>query len=246
MPEVVLAFDTSTDVTAVALLRAGSAGQLSVLAEEAAASAERHAQLLLPRVNTCLSRAGLTLAQVDLIAVGVGPGSFTGVRVGLATAKGFAVATNVRVRGVISLEVLARAAVDRAQLPAGTLCAPLLDAHKGEVFAGLYELGPAGELRASMPPFHALPLMAAERVREAIAGRPCVVLGQGYRRYLAELEPVLATRALDAAYDVPSAIALAEQAVRLCAREGPSDASKLVPEYLRGSDAQLPKTPLRV
>ena len=100
----VLAFDTSSQLTVVAVMRDDL-----VLAEDAGPSkgdlqaSGSHAQTLLPRVQACLAAAQLTLSDIGLIAVGIGPGSFTGVRVGLATAKGFALACSTPVRGVVSL-----------------------------------------------------------------------------------------------------------------------------------------------
>ena len=237
----ILAFDTSTDVTAVAVTQDDQ-----VLAELDAPSSERHAQLLLPRVNECLAHAGLTLADIELFAVGVGPGSFTGVRVGLATAKGFALATGKPVRGVISLEALAHAAFAHQGVPKDALCAPVLDAHKGEVFAGSYQRNADGELVSVLAPFHALPLMAAEQLAVAAADRVQYVLGQGVRRYPDMLLGLLAERVLPSSFDFPKASVLARQARRALARVGESDLRTLVPEYLRGSDAQLPKAPLRL
>ncbi|HEX7477830.1 MAG TPA: tRNA (adenosine(37)-N6)-threonylcarbamoyltransferase complex dimerization subunit type 1 TsaB [Polyangiales bacterium] len=239
MTRCVLAFDTSTELTCVAVTRAGQ-----LLAEASTVSADRHAQTLLPRVEHCLQQAGLRVSDLDLFVVGVGPGSFTGVRVGLATAKGFALATGKPLRGVSSLPLLARPAASP-----GSLVAPLLDAHKGEVFAALYEPDPAGALQVLLPAFNATPALAAQRLLLAAAGRPVRVLGAGLRRYLAELQPVLdaaSTELLDPSFDVPSASELAAQGLASFEAQGPSDLVHLLPLYLRGSDAQLPKAPLRL
>ena len=134
MPRLCLAFDTSSSITAVALLE-----EQMLLAEEPHASQDKHAQTLLPRIQACLSQAGRELKDVDVFAVGIGPGSFTGVRVGLATAKGFVLATKKPIRGVVSLSALCRAASAHLGASArGALVAPALDAWKGEVFAALY------------------------------------------------------------------------------------------------------------
>ena len=110
MPARILAFDTSANATAVAIVDGDR-----VFAEEAIETTSgRHAETLLPRIERCLAASSLTLADLELIAVGVGPGSFTGVRVGIATAKGLALATGIPVRGVVSLASLALAAFEHS------------------------------------------------------------------------------------------------------------------------------------
>src|SRR3982751_4941760 len=123
-----LAFDTSCRITAVALLE-----DARVLVEDSTSSEERHAESLLPRIEHCLAAAGFTLRDVDVFAVGIGPGSFTGVRVGVATAKGLGLATGKPVRGVASLAALAASVLELSQ-QSDALVAPILEAYKGEVF----------------------------------------------------------------------------------------------------------------
>lgn len=237
----VLAFDTSTDVTAVAVTR-----DAQVLAEAHEPSTKRHAELLLSRVQDCLARAGLALADIDLFAVGLGPGSFTGVRVGVATAKGFGLGTGKPVCGVSSLATLAHAAFNSGAVASDSLCAPLLDAHKGEVFAALYARGQGGGLDCVLPGLHALPALACAQLTEAAGARAYAVLGGGYRRYAEQLALPPSARVLEATLDIPRASALAALALGQLAREGAPDLAQLAPCYLRGSDAQLPSRPLRL
>ncbi len=238
----VLAFDTSSDITAVAV----SAGSV-VLAEMDAPSTDRHEQTLLPRIQSCLTQAGLALWDIDLFGVGIGPGSFTGVRVGLATAKGFALATGKPVRGVVSLASLAQPFLRYDRQGQGALVLPVLDGYKGEVFTALYACGADGGPELRVPPFHASPALAAERIRQALQGQSVSILGSGFRRYAAELQAVLTEAVvLDAACDTPHGKVFAQEALRLYLREGASELAGLVPIYLRDSDAQLPKSPLRL
>jgi tRNA threonylcarbamoyladenosine biosynthesis protein TsaB len=237
-----LAFDTSADVTAVAVLDGDE-----VTIEDSERTAERHAEMLLPRIEQCLARAGVALAEIDVIAVGIGPGSFTGVRVGVATAKGLALATGKPLRGVVSLAALAGSVLEREP---GTevLVAPILDAFKGEVFAALYSVS-AAQTALIAEPFHAQPEIAAELVARAAAGRTIRVMGSGYRRYEDRIAPAWDAGkivVLDAEADTPLARHIAREARRLLAVEGPSDTARLAPLYVRDSDAQLPKAPLRV
>jgi tRNA threonylcarbamoyl adenosine modification protein YeaZ len=289
-----LAFDTSADVTAVAVLEADE-----VIVEDSAASAERHAETLLPRIEECLARANLALSDIDVFAVGVGPGSFTGVRVGVATAKGLAFATGKPLRGVVSLAALAASVIDipakspaalgvrdiPAKSPAalgvrdipaksppalgvrdipaksppalgvleGDLAlelfvAPILDAYKGEVFAALYSVTEHQTVLLAEP-FHAAPEVAAAQIARAAEGRALRVLGSGYRRYAERIGPhwdAAEIRVLDPTWDTPHARHIAREARRLLGTEGASDVARLAPLYVRDSDAQLPKAPLRL
>jgi tRNA threonylcarbamoyladenosine biosynthesis protein TsaB len=234
-----LAFDTSSNVTAVALVE-----DARVLVEDSSTSEERHAESLLPRIEHCLAAAGLALRDVDVFAVGIGPGSFTGVRVGVATAKGLALATGKPLRGVVSLAALAASVLPLAHEPEA-LVAPILEAYKGEVFAALYSVGPE-QTTLLLPPLHAAPEAAAARLAEAAAGRSVHVLGSGYRRYADRIVGPLRISALAPEWDAPRARHIAHEARRLLASEGPSDLARLAPLYVRDSDAQLPKAPLRL
>ena len=139
----ILAFDTSANLTSVAVCDGAQ-----LLVEDENADRDRHAEVLLPRVQRCLSQSGLRLEDIDLFAVGIGPGSFTGVRVGVATAKGFGLALKRPVCGVVSLAALATgAAAD------GEWLAPVLDAFKGEVFGALYRATELGLQARVLEPF---------------------------------------------------------------------------------------------
>jgi tRNA threonylcarbamoyladenosine biosynthesis protein TsaB len=242
MAKRVLSFDTSSSLTAVAVCRG-----VEVLAQEAGPSAERHAQTLLPRVQRCLQQAGLGLSDIELVAVGIGPGSFTGVRVGLATAKGLALGSGVPVRGVVSLDAIARAVYDDLPDTRTSVVAAVLDAHKSEVFAALYARGIEGELQTLLAPLHGKPEVVSAQLTEAAGSRPLCVAGAGYRMYAAAMAACLPhARVLPDVYDAPSAAALAREALRAFEAEGASDLAALSPMYLRDSDAQLPKNPLRL
>ena len=124
----VLGLDTST-----AIASAGLAIDGLPLLERHRAVASSHARSVLPLVDEVLDAAGLRLADVDRLAVSIGPGSFTGLRIGLATIKGLALGCGLPVTGVPTLEAFARALGPRR----GTIW-PLLDARKGEVYAAAY------------------------------------------------------------------------------------------------------------
>lgn len=230
-----LALDTSTFIGTVAVVRDGE-----LLSEWSASVRATHGETLLPHVARAVELAGISLSQVDAFAVGLGPGSFTGVRIGVATAKGLALAEQKPLVGVDTLRVLARGF---AVSPG--LCAPVLDAHKGEVYAALYGHDAAGELSELVAPFNAAPEDAAVRLGAASAGAPIWFAGSGLARYeekLLSLQQPNARRA-PRFCDAPRAASLAHEAAKKLRERGPDDLATLAPLYLRESDAKLPKQP---
>jgi tRNA threonylcarbamoyladenosine biosynthesis protein TsaB len=131
----VLGIDTATGLASVALLDGDR-----VLAETRSETAGHRADLLVLVDDVC-SRAGVAGRDLDGVAIGAGPGSFTGLRIGMATAKGIAFAAQRPLWAVSSLAALAHA--ELARDPAGTVVA-VLDARRGEVYAGAYRHADAG------------------------------------------------------------------------------------------------------
>ena len=227
----ILALDTSTLVGTVAVLRDGE-----LLSEWSASVRASHGETLLPQLARALEHAGLALSEIDLFAVGLGPGSFTGVRIGVATAKGLALAEQKPLVGVTSLRVLARG------MTAGELRAVAVDAHKGEVYCALYELTELGALRERLAPFHDLPGRAAERLREGARAERLWLAGNALARYGEQLTGPLGAEVcrVPAFCDVPRGACLAHEAWLAFQQEGASDLSRLEPLYVRSSDAKLP------
>jgi tRNA threonylcarbamoyladenosine biosynthesis protein TsaB len=130
---VILAIETSGERPGLALIESGK-----VLAERILDPSRQAAGALLPTLELLLSGVGRALAEIELIALSCGPGSFTGLRVGLATALGLCFATERRVVAVPTLAALSlRVSSQGGRLPVATL----LDARRGEVYAGLYGAG---------------------------------------------------------------------------------------------------------
>lgn len=132
-----LAIDTSTSAITVAL-HDGS----SVLAEATTLGARGHAEHLAPGIRTVLDRAGVTPTDVTHVAVGLGPGPFTGLRVGIVTARTFALAVGARVHGLCSLDVLAHQGVVSGAVSGGELLVAT-DARRKEVYWSRYAVEPA-------------------------------------------------------------------------------------------------------
>lgn len=172
-----LGLDTSTSAAgACVLLGDGEAFEVAPTAERLQRP-PAHASELMPAVAEAMTRAGVTWHDLDAIAVGVGPGTFTGLRIGIATARALAGANGLPLRRVSSLAALAAGIEAPLRLP-------LIDAKRGEVFGALYE---GGELL--WPPVAVAPEELAERLRKDGFGAS---RGRGPRRRDAVLSPLAA------------------------------------------------------
>lgn len=220
-----LGLDTSTAASAVCVLRAD--GEPFELRPEPGALFERpaHSAELLPRAAEALERAGLDWPDLDAVAVGVGPGAFTGLRIGIVTARALARAAGAGLRPVSSLAALA-AGID------APLALPLIDARRGQLFGALYEHGV--QRRA---PFAAAPEPLAAELRDA--GLKPLAAGDGSVRFRDLLEAAgIRVQPDDSAAHVVSALHVCRLAMGV--PELPPES--VLPEYLRDPDAQ-PRTP---
>jgi tRNA threonylcarbamoyladenosine biosynthesis protein TsaB len=218
-----LGFDTSTAATSACLLRAGGEAFELIPDQDALSAPPAHASELMPALKRVLDQAGLGWGELDALAVGVGPGTFTGLRIGVATARALAHARGLELRPVSSLAALA------AGIEAG-LRLPLIDAKRGELFACLYD----GD-RQRWPPFAATPDAVVARVREELGadGDRLLAAGDGSLRFRETLEaggiriapaPANVVRALHVCRLAKSVTAVPPEAV--------------VPDYLREPDAK--------
>jgi tRNA threonylcarbamoyladenosine biosynthesis protein TsaB len=214
----VLAIETSTEALSVALLTEQG------ISERGLETARGHAEQILSLIDAVLAEAGVPLSKLDGIAAGVGPGSFTGVRISVAVAQGLAYGTGLRVAPVTSLEALAFPAIETG----ADRVISCLDARMGEIYWGCFAADPARGLRALGP----LQVTAANRVSLPGADRYRGV-GRGFTAY-----PELAALAgvdVDARSGamLPNAADMARLgALRLAAGEG-VDPADLKPEYVR-------------
>jgi len=229
-----LAIDTSTETAGVALCDGAICVARRPLDPHRPAASEpgRHGERLLGLVESVIEEAGWKKRELELVACCVGPGSFTGVRVGVATAKGIALALGLPIIGIGSLEVMAHAYLARASAAhddEGVIA--LLDARKGEVFWAAY----AGTGALLAGPGH----LAATQIAE-VAGqvpRPKI-------RYVGEvarqlpLEPACIVTGAET--DRPDPVVLARLAIATLSRRGPDDLDSLEPAYVRPPDITLP------
>jgi tRNA threonylcarbamoyladenosine biosynthesis protein TsaB len=131
---ITLAMECATDTVGLSLLEGKE-----ILTDFYLGPGRHHAEVLLPALEKLLFLTGITMGQIDLLACTTGPGSFTGVRIGVSTVKGLALATGKPIVGISTLEALAMNA-----FPYPGLICPLLDARRDQVYAGLYRMGPDG------------------------------------------------------------------------------------------------------
>jgi tRNA threonylcarbamoyladenosine biosynthesis protein TsaB len=216
---VILGLDTATPATVVAVLPA--AGEPVELRHQPGPG-ERpgHAAQLLPLARRALEAVGATFADLRRIGVGVGPGTFTGLRIGVATARALAQATGAEVAGISTLEALAvEAGDDRAVLA-------VLDARRGEAYAAAYRDG-----ERLLAPVAVAPegLAALADPRHA----PWLAVGDGAVRFRDRLEPAAEVPADASALHAVSALAVC----RLAREARPVDRDALLPEYVRVPDA---------
>lgn len=223
-----LALDTATSATTVAVLAAGAAEPIEARDDPPAGQRPRHTAELLALATALLERCGLTFADLDRIAVGIGPGSFTGLRIGLATARALALATGAELVTVSTLRALALPA--EAHAP-GAVVLAVIDARRGEAFVAAWRAGkPVLAARAEPP------TGVAALAREGGAGAPETWLGvgDGAIRFRADLEPAGVTvPPSDSPLHRVSAVAIC----RLGLTAEPTERTAVVPDYLRAPDA---------
>ena len=222
----VLGVDTATGDVAVALTRGGELVFETTVAADADGR-PRHSERLLGEIEAA-AEAGGGWRRVGLIAVGIGPGTFTGLRVGIATVRSVSQARGLAVAPVGSLAALARGIAPDADPRRPRLAA--IDARRRQLFAGLY--GPAGEELAA--PFVAGPEELGSRL--ARHGESAVAAGDGSLRFREQLEAV----GVEVLPDADPAHRMAARHVCALAVEvepGPPEAA--TPMYLRKPDAEL-------
>ena len=229
----VLAFDTCFGACSVALRYKTQRGEI-VLREEYEERATGHAEALIPMMERVVEGAGIAFSDIDRVAVTEGPGTFTGVRIGVATARGLALALRKPIVAVSSLMLMAlRADHLLGRRGEGTLLAVCVDARKGQVYAQIFGENAGDALTGPE-------LLTPEQLVASLAGRPAIAVGSGAAAVVAAdnsrpgLE--LALTKLE-----PHARMLAIVASGLPVR------AKLSPLYLRPPDAkpQMP-SPLAV
>jgi tRNA threonylcarbamoyladenosine biosynthesis protein TsaB len=220
-----LCLDTSTPTARVAIVDLDGQPRFS-----AEVTADRHAGHLMPLCADALRAVGVAPHQLAGIACGGGPGSFTGLRVGLAAAKGMAMASEVPLHVVSSLEAMA---VDMLAAPGESTAVPCLDAGKGEVYVAAYAADPARLVREVSPSARLKPEDVA--AWSAALARPRLA-GNGAARHAERLRglPVVEVAG-------PTAVSVGRLALLQRARGETADLATVVPFYGRPPDITVSK-----
>jgi tRNA threonylcarbamoyladenosine biosynthesis protein TsaB len=223
---IILGIETATNQVGCAL-----GGYEGVLASFHSARGRRHAETLAPAIEFVCAQARIEMKEISAIAVDVGPGLFTGMRVGVATGKAMAQALRVPMIGLSSLDLLAFPVrhTDR-------LIAAVIDARKGEVFSALYRQVPGGVQRLSPYRICTPGDLASELMARS---EDCLVVGDGGLRYREELENAGHVDVGEVGFAYPSAAALVELAHPRAIREEFVQPWELELLYLRKSDAEI-------
>ncbi len=221
----ILGIETSTKTGSVAIV-----SDEAVVAQYSLNIEVTHSERLMSTVDRVLRDTGIAMAQLDGFAVAAGPGSFTGLRIGISTVKGLALATGKPVAAVPTLQALAW----NIPYAAHPVC-PLLDARKNEVYAALYRF--EGEVLVPLMPESAIPV-------RALAGRisgKTIFTGEAARLYKPEIEEQFGPSALFAplAAVLPSAATVAEVGLGMIKKGRAADVDSLTPMYIRRPEAEV-------
>ncbi len=220
----ILSLETSAGCGSVALTRGGINGG-RLLAEASAQPEITHSRQLLSSVEWVMKATGVTWQDVDAVAVSIGPGSFTGLRIGLAAAKGIVFATGKPLLAVPTLDAVALSCLS---IDGGPLWC-LLDARKKEVYAACYntngQISPAEAIR---------PELLAEKIKS-----PAAIAGPGLAIYHHIFAPIKGLRFISPTLSSPKASLIGFLAAERLARGELSDPALTVPLYVRRSEAEL-------
>ena len=220
----ILGIETATEQVSVAI-----GGHEGVIASFEVVRGRRHAEILTPAIEFVCRQADIELDEFGVIAVDVGPGLFTGMRVGIATAKALAQALRVPMIGISSLDLLAFPCrhTDRVVVP-------VIDARKGEVFWAMYRQVPGGLQQVTAPAVGPVDDLVADLLARS---QEVLCVGDGAHRYHDE---ILDGYRCEIAGDAhPSAAPLVQLAHARALREEWVNPREIEPVYLRAPDAQI-------
>jgi tRNA threonylcarbamoyladenosine biosynthesis protein TsaB len=225
----ILALDTSTSSASVAITTSET-----VIAESIFTCNRSLSARLVPEIEHLLGLAGLDVSDIDLFAASTGPGSFTGVRCGVATIQGLALATGKPCAGFSSLAMLSM----NFSLATHPVCS-LLDARKNEVYAGLYNC--KGHTPAPLIADCVMPIEQFLHLIAATGDRPVIFAGEGARRYSEAIQTQMGELALfaPASQNTGRAAHGAMLALDTFHKGSTVSPAQLLPDYIRASEAEL-------
>jgi tRNA threonylcarbamoyladenosine biosynthesis protein TsaB len=222
----IIGIDTATAQVSVAV-----GGHEGVLASTQSLRGKQHAEVLTPAIEFTCRQARIELNEISVVAVDLGPGLFTGLRVGVASAKAMAHALNVPMIGVSSLDLLAFPVRFTSRLIVATI-----DARRGELFYAFYRQVPGGVQRISPHQVGSPDDLASEILA---AGEECLLVGDGAQRYREVFEGLKKIEIVEEGFAHPSASSLVMLAHAQALREQWVKPWDLQPLYLRKPDAEI-------
>ncbi len=222
----ILGIETATERVGVSI-----GGHDGVIASFQITRGRRHAETLVPAIEFMCREADVSLPEIGAIAVDVGPGLFTGMRVGIATAKAMASALEVPVITATSLELLALAVAEDDRV-----VVPVVDARKGEVFFSMYRGDETAVRAVATPTCGPIDSVVAAVIER---GQSVVAVGDGARRYHEALQVDHRIEIAAETFDHPSADTLVRLAHRRSLREDWITADRVEAYYLRQPDAEI-------
>lgn len=206
-------------------------GHEGVLASAQSSKGRRHAENLAPQIDFVRRQARIELEEVSVVAVDLGPGLYTGLRVGIATAKAVAHALGVPMIGVSSLDLVAFPARFSSKL-----IVAVLDARRGEVFSALYRHVPGGIQRVTDPRVGTPQDLANEILA---AAEECLMVGDGACRHIDSFDGLEGVEIVEHSLAFPSAESLVQLAHAQALREEWVQPWEIEPLYLRKPDAEI-------
>ena len=220
----ILALDSTAIVASVALCRDDK-----TIASFTVKNGNTHSETLLPMVEAVLKSAGVTVADIDLFACSVGPGSFTGVRIGAATIKGLAFGQDKNCLGISTLEALAENLT-----PFDGIICPVMNARRGQVYNALFRFENGTLTRLCEDRALSVTELATEL---AEMGTPFALCGDGVEEFK-RLAPNSAPTSISSLLEDQSAVSVAKVALRLANKGASGTDAELAPVYLRLPQAE--------
>jgi tRNA threonylcarbamoyladenosine biosynthesis protein TsaB len=214
----VLGIETSTSLGSVAIW---DSDDVVLLARVSATISAAHSENLIPNIEFIINESGKSLKDIGLIAVSIGPGSFTGLRVGLLTAKGLALANNIPVVGVDTLMACAY-----PYLGIGKRVGSMLDAKRGEIYGAIYKMNDSITIEHN-PSIITL----SEFVNTINDNKIDCITGDVHLLENAQLNPEIFVAT--SGFNLPDAVSVAKIGLEMFYKNGAMDISDLSPEYLR-------------
>ena len=222
----ILGIDTSSKFLNIALSE-----DESIIKEEFHLLDRRHAIELVPRIKELLKTSRVSINKIDAFVIGVGPGSFTGMRIGVSAVKGFGIASGKPCIGVASMDSIASNAIDR-----GIDIVPVIDAKRGQVYAAIYRRN-----RKNIARISDYILTPVEKLMKSVKGE-ALFLGDGLILYKDKIKSLNKKAAfLEEAYWYPGAGNLIKLGFSKIKKAKKANLDKLTPLYLYPEDCQVRK-----